>query len=538
MLATRHREISAIPGRPIDRMRREQLLGLLIRRSTVWDFIIIGGGATGLGTAIEAASRGFKALLLERKDFAAGTSSRSSKLIHGGLRYLRQGRLALVRQALRERGLLLQNAPHLVRPIGCVIPLYKWWESSLYGCGVKCYDLLAGRSGLEPSQHLSRAETLALLPTLEPSRLRGGILYQDCVFNDARLAVNLAQTLLDLGGIPLNYLEVIGLLKAQGRVAGVEVLDRETGNGYELRARIVINATGVFTDRVRHLDEPGAPSLITPSQGAHLVLDGSILPGDCALVVPRTDDGRMMFAIPWRGRVLLGTTETPISQVMTEPRPLQEEIDFLLGHAGRFLSCRPVRENVSSVFAGLRPLVGPVKRGDSASLSRGHTILVSASGLVTIAGGKWTTYRRMAQDTVDRALSVAQWGGASSVTNRLRIHGWRNNLADDARSSYGADADALEELGDALPAGNELLHPRLPFRECEVVWAVRQEFARTIEDVLARRTGALFLDAEAGMAMAPRVAELMAAELGRDETWQQRQVDEFRSLARGYCMSS
>ncbi len=515
-------------------MQRELLLTGLDPADTIWDFIVIGGGATGLGTAVEAAARGFKTLLLERKDFAAGTSSRSSKLIHGGLRYLRQGRVGLVRQALHERGVLFRNAPHRVHRIGCVIPLYRWWEVPFYRVGVRCYDLLSGGLGLERSRHLSRADTLGLLPTLDPSGLLGGILYWDGTFDDARLAVSLARTLLDLGGIPLNYFEVTGLLKADGRIAGVEARDRDSGRAYEIRSRSVINATGVFTDAVRRLDEPTSAALMSPSQGAHLVLDGSFLPGCCAMVIPRTDDGRMMFAIPWQGRVLLGTTDTPVTTVSPEPLPLAEEIDFLLSHAGRYLSGRPARSDVSSAFAGLRPLVGRGRHRQTASLSRDHTIVVSTSGLVSVTGGKWTTYRRMAQDAVDRASVVARLDARPSITDRLPLHGWQEGPTDDPGSVDGFDIDAVRRSAEALPEGDERLHPRLPYRACEVVRAVREEFARTVEDVLARRTRALFLDAAASMAMAPRVAELMAAELGRDETWRQGQITEFQTLARGY----
>lgn len=515
-------------------MRRHDLLHQLDTQSQPWDLIVIGGGASGLGTAVEAAARGLRTLLLEQKDFAAGTSSRSTKLIHGGVRYLRQGRLGLVKQALHERGLLLQNAPHLVHGLSCVLPLYAPWEGLYYGIGLKLHDLLAGRAELAPSRRLSREETLRLIPTLQPSGLRGGIVYQDGQFDDARLAVSLARTLLDLGGRPLNYLAVNGFLKAGGRIAGVRACDRETGREYELRSRVVVNAGGVFSDELRRLDDPEAVPIIAPSQGVHLVLDRSFLPGDCALVVPRTDDGRILFAIPWHDRVLIGTTDTPIAKVSLDPSPLPEEIDFLLAHAARYLSRKPAREDVRSVFAGLRPLVSSGKRVKTAALSRGHTILVSVSGLVSVAGGKWTTYRRMAEDTVDRATAVTGLVAGPSVTERLRLHGWREQPAAEPWEVYGSDTEALGTLASVLPAGNELLHPQLPYRVCEVVWAVRHEFARSVEDVLARRTRALFLDASASMAMAPRVAELMAAELGRDETWQRRQVAGFRALARNY----
>lgn len=514
-------------------MSRDELLQRLDDAET-WDIIVIGGGATGLGTAVESASRGFRTLLLEQRDFAAGTSSRSTKLIHGGFRYLRQGQLRQVRHGLRERHLLIRNAPHLVHPLAFVVPLYRWWEGPFYGLGLKFYDVLAGRRGLAPSRHLSRAGTLSAIPTVEPAGLRGGVSYQDGQFDDARLAVSLAGTLADLGGVPLNYLGVTGFLKTGGRIAGVIARDCETGREYRLRARVVVNAAGVFADGIRRLDEPSVTPAIAPSQGAHIVLDRSFLPGDSALMIPRTDDGRILFLIPWHGRVLVGTTETAVASIVPDPRPLREEVDFLLDHSARYLSRHPARKDVLSAFAGLRPLVRAGKDVRTAALSRDHAILVSRSGLVSAVGGKWTTYRRMGEDAVDRAAALAGLPSRPSATKGLKLHGWQAVPAADPWSVYGSDAAALTALAAAYPAGAERLHPHLPYRVCEVLWAVRHEFARSVEDVLARRTRALFLDAAASMAVAPRAARLMAAELGRDDAWQKRQVEEFCVLARDY----
>jgi glycerol-3-phosphate dehydrogenase len=514
-------------------LNRNELLQRLDDVET-WDIIVIGGGATGLGTAVDAASRGYRTLLLERRDFAAGTSSRSTKLIHGGFRYLRRGRLGQVREGLHERHLLIRNAPHLVHPLAFVVPLYHRWEGPFYGIGLKLYDLLAGQCGLVPSRRLSRAETLRAIPTVEPAGLRGGLLYQDAQFDDARLAVSLAGTLADLGGVPLNYVAVTGLTKEGGRIAGVIACDLETGREYRLRAQVVVNAAGVFTDAVRRLDDPAATAAITPSQGIHLVLDRTFLPGDSAIMIPRTDDGRILFVIPWHGRVMVGTTDTAVATISADPRPLREEIDFLLAHAARYLSRHPAREDVLSVFAGLRPLVRAGAYVKTAALARDHTILVSRSGLVSVTGGKWTTYRRMGEDAVRRAAAVAGLPARPSATKGLRIHGWQADAMPDPWGVYGCDAQALKQLAEAHPAGAELLHPRLPYRICEVLWAVRHELARTVEDVLARRTRALFLDAAASMAMAPRAAQLMAAELGRDDAWQRRQVEEFCTLAQDY----
>ncbi len=515
-------------------MMRHELLQQLDDPDQLWDMIVIGGGATGLGTAVDAAARGYRTLLLEQRDFASGTSSRSTKLIHGGVRYLQQGNLTLVSESLHERGLLMQNAPHLVHNFSFVVPLYDWWEGPFYGTGLKLYDLLAGRLGLGPSRHLSREETLKQLPTIEPNGLRGGIIYHDGQFDDARLAVCLARTLEDLGGVPLNYLEVTALEKSTGVTTGVTALDRESGREYRLRGRVVINATGVYCDTIRKLDNPKAKDIITPSQGIHLVLERSFLDSESAIMVPHTDDGRVLFAVPWSGRVLIGTTDTEVSSISPEPRPQAEEIEFLLKHASRYLTRHPRRSDILSVFAGLRPLLTNAGKSVTAALSRDHAILVSESGLVTVTGGKWTTYRKMAQDAVDQAEKVASLTARPSITGHLHIHGWLATTDNSPFGVYGSDVPRLEELAGLEPSGNELLHPRLPYRVCQVIWSIRHEYARSVEDVLARRTRSLLLDAAASMETAMQVAGLMAEELGHNDDWQQQQVSDFLSLARGY----
>lgn len=515
-------------------MNRDELLRQ-VEEETVWDMIVIGGGATGLGTAVEAASRGYRTLLLEQGDFAQGTSSRSTKLIHGGVRYLQQGNLSLVLEALRERGLLIRNAPHLVHNLSFVVPLYDWWEGPFYGIGLKLYDLLAGRLGLGPSCLLSREETLRHIPTVEPHGLRGGVIYHDGQFDDARLAICLALTLADLGGVALNYLPVTGIILEGGLVTGVTARERETGRRYRIRGRAVINAAGPFCDGVRRMVDPEAGLLIAPSQGVHLVLDGSFLPGESAIMVPHTDDGRVLFAVPWHGRTVVGTTDTPIPQAVIEPRPLPEEIDFLLSHAARYLSRHPERSDVLSMFAGVRPLVRGGTGGTTASLSRDHTLLVEKSGLVTVTGGKWTTYRKMGEETVTAAAQVAGLDDRPSRTGDLRLHGWQEGEETiEPLRVYGSDASALEQIVTATPAWREPLHPALPYTLGEVVWGVRHEGARTVEDILSRRTRALVLDARASIAAAPGVAQLMAQELGRDRAWEESQVDAFTALARGY----
>jgi glycerol-3-phosphate dehydrogenase len=519
-------------------MNRDAMRQALDGASDPWDFVVVGGGATGLGCAVEAASRGYRVVLLEQHDFAKGTSSRSTKLVHGGVRYLRQGNVALVMEALKERGTLRRNAPHLVRDLPFVVPNYAWWEGPFYGVGMKVYDVLAGRAGFGRSRRLSKAETLRRLPTLEPEGLDGGVVYFDGQFDDARLAVNLAQTAAEQGAVLLNYCEVSRLLKEGVEVVGVRARDAETGETLEVRARAVINATGVWTDGLRRMDDPEAAPMIAVSQGIHIVLDKAFLPGDHAIMVPRTDDGRVLFAIPWNEVVVVGTTDTPVPEAPLEPRPLREELDFVMRHAAQYLTRDPAPEDVRSVFVGLRPLVGsPEGEGSTAALSRDHTLHIADSGLVTITGGKWTTYRKMAEDTIDQAATLAGLDDRPSVTRTLSIHGAHPDADSPGDlQAYGADAPALADLARQQPRYAERLHPDRPLIAAQVVWAARHEMARTVEDVLARRTRELILDARASLEMAPAVAELLAEELGRDEAWQREQVEAYAELVRGHLL--
>ena len=501
------------------------------------DLIVVGGGATGLGVAVEAASRGYDTLLLEQADFAQGTSSRSTKLIHGGVRYLKQGNISLVLEALHERGLLIQNAPHLVHHLSFVVPLYDWWEGPFYGIGLKVYDMMAGKLGLAQSEHLSPEETLAHIPTIEPDGLRGGVIYYDGQFDDSRLAVTLALTAEDLGAIPLNHMNVVGVGHSHGIARRVRARDALTGIEHEFRGRVIVNATGVFTDSIRELDDPDTKPIVRASQGVHIVLDRSFLPGDSAIMVPETDDGRVLFAVPWHGCVIVGTTDTPLPEASLEPRPLDEEIDFLLTHAVRYLTKDPTPADVLSCFAGLRPLVSEGGEENTAALSRDHTVLVSPSGLVTITGGKWTTYRRMGEDCVSQAAQVGGLEPRPSRTAELQLHGWTDELdPSDPQSVYGTDIEALRQMIDQRPELGELVHPALPYKRCEVVWAARVEMARRVEDVLARRTRALLLNARASVEAAPLVARLMAEELGRTEEWIEAEVKAYRELAAGYLL--
>jgi len=517
-------------------MDRETMLGALDVSAEPWHFIIIGGGATGLGTAIEAASRGYRALLLERGDFAQGTSSRSTKLVHGGVRYLRQGNISLVLEALKERGLLLKNAPHLVSNLSFVVPNYDWWEGPFYGVGLKLYDVLAGKQGFGRSRILSKEKTQELIPTIETEGLIGGVIYYDGQFDDARLAVAMARTAAGQGATLLNYAEVTGLLKRDAEVRGVRFRDLEADTEHEVWGRVVINATGPYTDAVRRLDDPDAAAMIVPSQGVHIVLDRSFLPGDSAIMVPKTDDGRVLFAIPWLGHALVGTTDTPLDETPAEPVPLDEEVEFLLKHAARYLTKNPARDDIRSTFAGVRPLVGSAdETGGTSALSRDHTLHISPAGLLTVAGGKWTTYRKMAEDTVDQAALLAELEERPSETRDLPIHGFHHHADEFGHlAPYGSDAPDIEALARERPELGEAIHPDHPVIAAQVVWAAREEMARTVEDVLSRRTRMLLLDARGAIEAAPRTAELLAAELGRDEEWQESQVTAFRELARGY----
>lgn len=519
-------------------MNRDQLFAdLQSRGSQPFDIAIIGGGATGLGAAVDAASRGHSVVLVEQSDFAKGTSSRSTKLVHGGVRYLKQGNVSLVLEALRERGLMVRNAPHLVHSLAFVIPSYHWWEGPFYGIGLKVYDALAGQLGLEPSRSLTREEIMELLPTLESQGLSGGVVYHDGQFDDARLAINLARTAVNHGAITLNHTRCCGLLKENGHIAGIQAECMENGTRHEIRAKCVINATGVFVDEVRRLDEPKAAAMVAPSQGMHLVLPREFLPGDSAIMIPKTDDGRVLFAVPWHGRVVVGTTDTPVDSASLEPRPLTEEIHFLMTHAARYLTRDPRPSDVLSMFAGLRPLVAVKDAESTAALSRDHTILVADSGLITITGGKWTTYRRMAEDVIDHAEMVGGIGVKRCVTHDLMIHGSATVLdKDDPLAVYGSDAEHIRALQTHEPGAGQKMHPKLGLTAAEVIWHVRHEMARTVGDVLARRSRSLLLDAQASMSAAPRVAEVMARELGWDADTTGHQVDRFQKLAASYIM--
>jgi glycerol-3-phosphate dehydrogenase len=526
-------------------MRREEMLRRIrgrADRSEPWDIAVIGGGATGMGVAVDAAARGFEVVLVEAHDFGKGTSSRSTKLVHGGVRYLEQGNIPLVMSALKERGLLRQNAPHLVKDLAFVVPNYSWWEAPFYGIGLKLYDLLAGKYGFGQSKLLTKEETLQRLPGLEPEELRGGVVYYDGQFDDSRLLIHLAMTAADQGATVANYCPATGLLRDdEGYVNGLIARDNESGEAFSIHAKVVINATGVFTDEIRRMADPSTEPLMVTSQGIHLVFDRSFLKGDTALMVPRTSDGRVLFVIPWHGHAVAGTTDTPVDGPSLEPKPLDEEIQFILETAGRYLTRPPSRSDVLAVYVGLRPLVkAGGASGATAAISRDHTIHVDTSGLLTITGGKWTTYRHMAEDTVDHAITLGRLRDESCTTKNLRIHGYAEPPTDrneeDPLEVYGSDAVEIRSLAQHNPDLAKPLHPALPYIGAEVVWAARSEMARTVEDILARRTRALFLNAHAAMQMAEPVARLLARELGHDNAWIATQLQDFSSLAKQYTV--
>ncbi len=514
-------------------MRRDVMVDRAFEERSRWDLVIIGGGATGIGIAVDAASRGYEVCLIEQSDFGKGTSSRSTKLVHGGVRYLQQGNISLVMEALKERGLLRQNAPHLVTDLAFIVPNYDWWETPFYGVGMKVYDMLAGKYGFGRSRLLTTDETIARIPGLETDGLRGGVLYYDGQFDDARLLINLAQTAEAQGAVLLNHCRAVALTKdGDGFVSGVVAQELESGREVTLRARCVINATGCFSDAVRRLDDPEAEPMIAPSQGIHLVFDARFLAGKTAIMVPRTSDGRVLFAIPWHGRTVVGTTDTPISEVSLEPRPLREEIDFILETAAEYLEEDPTEADVRSVFTGIRPLVQAKGTTSTAALSRDHSIHISASGLLTIAGGKWTTYRRMAESCVNHASTLGLLEERPCITRQLNIHGHHRSAARHGDLAvYGSDASEIEQIARTHPELGERLHPDLPLIGAQVRWAVDEEMARTVEDVLARRTRCLLLDARASVEVAPKVASLMAESLGKDLDWQKEQLEAYREVA-------
>ena len=520
-------------------MKRNELIKQISDTTKTWDVVIVGGGATGLGCAVDAATRGYSVALFEWEDFAKATSSRSTKLVHGGVRYLAQGDVPLVLEALHERGLLKKNAPHLVKDQCFLIPNYRHWDNFLYTVGLTVYDILAGRLSFGRSKYISSKKTVEYLPIVQEKGLKGGVVYHDGQFDDSRLAINLAQSCVEKGGCPLNRMQVVGILhNAAGVAAGVKVKDLLSGQLYEVKAKAVINATGIFVDSIMEMDVPTHEHMVKPSQGVHLVLDRSFLQSDYAIMIPKTDDGRVLFAVPWHDKVVVGTTDTVREKTELEPQALEKEIEFILNTAGRYMKRKPERKDVFSVFAGLRPLAAPKKEGKSTKeISRSHKIFVSRNKMVTITGGKWTTYRKMAEDTIDKAIDLGLLEKRKCVTKDFKIHGYQLNPdLKDHLYIYGSDIPALKALMASDPAMAEKLHPKYNYTVAEVVWAIREEMALTVEDILARRVRLLFLDARVAVEIAPEVARIIARELGYNQAWIEEQVREFTALSKHYIL--
>ena len=521
-------------------MDRKTQLRNLSEPGKVWDMVVIGGGASGLGIAVDAATRGLSVALVEKTDFAKCTSSRSTKLVHGGVRYLQKGDVMLVLEALRERGRMKANAPHLVKDQAFVISNYRHWDNFLYFCGLTCYDLLSFGFGYGRSRFISARKVMQYLPTSVRKGLKGGVVYHDGQFDDSRMAINLAQTCVENGGTVVNHLTATGMLHDEkGRVAGIECTDELSGKSYTLRARSVVNAAGCFVDDIMHMDTPEHRKMVTPSQGVHLVLDKKFLQSDYAVMVPKTSDGRVLFAVPWHDKVVVGTTDIVRPTAEEEPRPLKEEIDFILGTAGLYMNPAPTYRDILSVFAGQRPLAAPKKEGkNTKEISRSHKIIVSKNGLITITGGKWTSYRLMAEDTVDRAIEECGLPRRRCLTKRFRIHGYRKNPdLTNHLYVYGSDEPKILDLIARQPELGEKLSPKFDYTLAEVVWAVREEMAMTVEDVLARRVRMLFVDAREAMAAARKTAETIARELGYDNGWVDAEVERFTDMAKHYVFS-
>lgn len=516
---------------------RTQWLETVVAANSTWDLVVIGGGATGLGIALDATARGYKTLLLEQSDFAKGTSSRSTKLVHGGVRYLAQGDIRMVREASIERGLLHRNAPHLVKDQTFIVPVYSLFDRLKYTIGLKIYDWISGRLSLGRSVFISKEETLKKLPAILGTNLKGGVLYHDGQFDDSRLAINLAQSIIENGGYAVNYMQVTDLLKNDGKkTAGVTAMDMETGKLYDFKSKAVVNATGVFVDDILQMDKPGSAKTICVSQGVHIVLDKSFYPSGDALMIPKTSDGRVLFAVPWHDKVVVGTTDTFVEAASLEPQALEKEISFILETAGTYLTTQPKRSDVLSVFAGLRPLAVPDNdKQKTKEISRSHKIIVSSSKLFTILGGKWTTYRRMGEDMVDRIEKELGWQHKKSATASLHIHGYATatNWADPLYF-YGSDAIAMKQQMNGH--SNEWLSEELKIHRQQIIWAVEHEMARTVEDVLARRTRALLLNAKESRRIAPEVAAIMANKLGKDDHWKNEQLNSFMKLSEHYIL--
>jgi glycerol-3-phosphate dehydrogenase len=518
-------------------MNRNNLIRLMESQSgQPWDLLVIGGGATGLGIALDAVTRGYKTILLEKSDFAKGTSSRSTKLVHGGVRYLAQGDVFLVMEALAERGRMLRNASHLTTNQEFIIPVYTLFDAILYTVGLKFYDILAGRLSLGKSYFINREKTLERLPNLKAEGLRGGIVYHDGQFDDSRMALSIAKSCVGNGGIVLNYFDVTGLIKDEkGNVKGVNARESISGKDYEIRARVVVNATGVFADNILRMDNPDAHPIIKPSQGVHIVLDTSFLQGNSAIMIPKTDDGRVLFAIPWYGKVVVGTTDTPLDKISYEPVALEEEISFILNTAAKYLVKAPERSDILSVFAGLRPLASdPDNPQSTKEISRRHKIILSGSNLLTVTGGKWTTYRCMAEEAIDRIIKAGLLEKRKCITKEFNLDSGNGTNKNNRFRIYGKGSEDIEGLISQNPEMGQTFSGSLPYTKAEIAWICRNEMPVSVEDVMSRRTRALLLDARESEKIAPEIASVMADELGFDSSWETSELEKFAILVKNY----
>ena len=500
-----------------------------------WDVVIIGGGASGLGIALDASKRGYKTLLLEKHDFAKGTSSRSTKLIHGGVRYLQNGDITLVIESLKERGILKRNAPHLVQDLSFVIPTYDWWASPFYGIGMKIYDMMAGKLGLGKSEIISKEETEKLIPNISKKGLRGGVIYHDGQFDDSRMAITLALSADSKKTTLLNYCNVEGLIKKDGEIMGLNYTDLINSKKYQIKSKVVINATGVFAEEIIRMDQPKIEKMIQPSQGVHIVLERRFLKSKHAILIPQTSDGRVLFAVPWKNYVVVGTTDTHVKKASEEPKALNEEIDFILKNAAKYMSVKPKRDDIKSVFAGLRPLAATSNKQSTKEVSRSHKIDISPSGLISVLGGKWTTYRKIAEDALNSAISINKLKKKKCKTERTKLFGFKRNVSwSDPMHVYGSMKKKVESLGGVYD--NKSLSKKFYISNNIIEWSIIHEMALTVEDILARRTRCVFLDSKESKRIAPVVAQKMADVLGEDDKWIDAELKKFNKLIKNYIV--
>ncbi|CAG0882210.1 unnamed protein product [Darwinula stevensoni] len=543
---------------------REELLQKL--KTEEFDVLVVGGGCTGCGVALDAVSRGLKTALVEREDYSSGTSSRSTKLIHGGVRYLQKAILGfdreqykIVQEALHERANLLAIAPHLSFPLPIMLPIYKWWQVPYFYAGIKLYDIVSGSKLLKSSYYLSKKKALELFPVLKKDALVGALVYYDGSHNDSRMNLTIALTAIRLGAVASNYVTVEGVLKAMAEdgkeyVSGAKVKDELTGETWEVKAKCVINATGPFCDSLRKMDDPTAKSIVQPSMGIHVVLPNYYSPEQMGLLDPSTTDGRVIFFLPWQRHTIAGTTDSPCS-LTYHPAPTENDIQFILNEIRNYLNAdiEVRRGDVLSAWSGIRPLVFNPAKSDTQSIARNHIVHVSDSGLVTIAGGKWTTYRKMAKDTMDVAVKAFALNSKNdSLTDGLLLdgaHSWsptmfirlvqdigmETDVAIHLANTYGDQAFQVAKLskftGKRWPIMGRKIHEDFPYIEGEVQYAIR-EYARTVTDIIARRLRFAFLNVQAAEEALPLVADIMAEELKWDEKEKSKQIAEARQFLR------